>query len=305
MRKKSIQIYEVLLPIRDLTIKQKIIISQILYTIYRNKSSMNDIDITNDLKVKLSKFLRYKKYTIENALNKAVDLKIIGTVDEVNYYIYSSKYKVDNKSKYISIPFDIFLNGDLTETEKLILSYCNRFVNKYKSCKISNDFISKELYMPKITVEQSIIKLKRLGFINTTFSMKGCVTKNRQIYIDPDNLHELYIKHVERIEAERIEKIKRAEEIKTEVVENVENVENVEEINTDLVENVEAVKNIEKIETVKSVENLNLNIFELNDLSDILVDVKISKERAQELYFKKKKEFELIKQIYNNSLENE
>lgn len=295
MKKKSIQVYNILIPIKDLTAKQKIIISQILYMIYKNKSDMNDIDINNDLKIKVSKLLGYKKQTIENALNKAVDLKILGTTDSFNYYIYSSRYIIDKKSKYISIPFDIFLNGDLTETQKLILAYCYSYTNKNRSCKISNNYIANELCISKNEVKKLIAKLKKLGFIKSTFDMKGCVAKNRQIYIDEENLHELYVEYVERIETEKIEKIKKAEEIKTDLIENVEEVKNVE--------NIDKIETVEKIETIGKIEQLNL--FNLTEFIEYFKNATLPREDAQRLYFNVKKSFEIVKEIYNKAIQEE
>jgi len=264
----------------ELTMTQRFIFSFILY--YYKKKNINRID-ENLISIIINK-LNVNKKTVKNTLNI---LSKKGLLDD-NYNLKISIFNND-KSNYIYIPHDILNNNDLTDIDKAILSYLYSFIRKNKHCKISNNVIADKLFISKRTVEKSIIKLKKLGFIKTSFETRGFVTKNREIYINEENLHNLYIKHVEKIE-----KVKKVEKI--EKVERLDTIDKVEEIKSGSIENVEKIN---------KVDNINLNIFELNDLSDLLTSIKLSKEDAQKLYFRKKKEFELIKELYNNSIKNE
>lgn len=253
----------------NLTMTQRFIFSLILY--YYKKKKITEIDenliniITNKLNV--------DKRTIKSTLNILIKKDLLNN----NYTLRNSIFNEDKKS-YIYISYDILNNNDLTALEKVILSYLNSFIRKNKNCRVSNETISNNLFISKDIVKKSIYKLKKLGFIKTTFEKQGFITKNREIYIDKDNLHNLYIKCVERIETEKIEKIKRVEEIKT-----------------------EKISLVEKIENINNIETLNYTSISMIDYLTSLSKIKIPKEEAMKIYFDKKREFELAKEIYNNA----
>ena len=266
--------------------------------IYKDKN--NEIVLTSDLKEKIKDILKYHKDTINLALSKASNLDILDNYNENVYYIYNKKYNVDKKTTYINIPFDIFYNKDLSEADKLILSYCNSFVKKKKNCKINNKQIAKDLYISVQTVERSISKLSRDGFIKPSYEKSGFIVKKRDLYIDDAIIHNLFVKSIENLKTDKIENqtIKTVNNLKINTVEN----QTIEINKVDKLNNMNNVKQVSNIDTVKKIDNtfiLSNNI----ELLEKLKSLPISKKDAENLYFEKKKEFELIKEIYNNSLD--
>ncbi len=275
MKKNNVLIYEVLLRHKGLTIKQKIVISQVLYLL--SKETNDSLILTSLLKTKIINLLRYNIKTINKALLLAEDLDILCTDGDITYSICNTKYKINKNSNYMLIPLDIFYNTDLTEVEKLILSYCNNFTRRNKSCKITNGLISNNLNISKQVVERTMVKLKKLGFIETRFMKKGFVSTNREILIDKDNIHQLYIKNVEKIEKVEIETVEK------------QRIKEIKELKVDKIEN-------------QSIENLNITAIDMTEYLTTLLNSNVPKEFASKLYFNKKKEFDLVKEIYNKSV---
>lgn len=297
--KNSIILYKFLLKEKDLSIKQKIVLSQILYMIYKNKEE--EIVLSNDLKQKIKDTLQYHKDTINLTIKKADNLGILSDINKNTFYIYNEKYKIDRKTTYINIPFDIFFNKDLSETDKIILAYCNSYVKKNKHCIVNNKQISTDLNLSLQIVERSISKLNKEGFIKSKYDKNGFIIKKRDMSIDADNIHNLFVKSIEKFEAKTIEnqKIKSVNEL------NIEKVENqVIEINKvtklDSMNNIKHIANIDNIKKIDNTFILSNNI----ELLEKIRNLTISSEDAKRLYFEKKKELELIKEIYDKSIES-
>lgn len=83
--------------------------------------------------------------------------------------------------KGIWIPKEVYLNTDLTWTEKICLVEINSLdndSNKHKGCYASNEYLAKFLNVSVIRISNIISKLKKLGFIyQTSFNGRTRVLK--------------------------------------------------------------------------------------------------------------------------------
>ncbi len=268
MKKSNIILYRFLLEEKSLSLKQKIVLSQILYMIHRSKNK--EVLLNIELKEKIKNLLKYHKDTINESIKKALSLGILDNNEEV-YYIYNNQYNVDKKSIYISIPYNIFYNNDLTELDKIILAYClgfkkNKNIDKL-NCKMSNKQISEELNLSEQSVKRSISKLNTNGYIKLEHDKTGFIIKKRTIFVNVDNIENLYTKSIEKME-----------------VENIEN---------------QVIKEVKEIH----VNTIKMNYFEDSlDLLEMFNEITISTEDAKKLYFRKKKEYENAKKIYNKAM---
>jgi DNA-binding transcriptional regulator GbsR (MarR family) len=73
---------------------------------------------------------------------------------------------MENKRQFLGIwiPRDIYLNRDLSWTDKILLIEIESLDNE-RGCFASNDYFAKFLGVTNTTISQSISKLKKLGFV--------------------------------------------------------------------------------------------------------------------------------------------
>lgn len=82
----------------------------------------------------------------------------------------------NNKPKYYIIEFNVLEDNRLSSTDKIIYSIINNLRNKKGFCFCTNNYIAKILNVDNKTIQRSITKLLRYGYLNR-------YTKNNKRYL--------------------------------------------------------------------------------------------------------------------------
>ena len=96
--------------------------------------------------------------------------------------------KVERQFKGIWIPADIWLDPDLTPTEKILLADIDSFTGNGKTFYKSNDTLSLELHTSVSTIKRAIKTLSQRKYINISGTTRSRLisTLNDKVHIDPN-----------------------------------------------------------------------------------------------------------------------
>lgn len=187
---KGLSIYNFLL--EEKYIPSDVILISYLYNIIKNrKNKVVSFNINA-----ISKATNLSEKTIRNRFN---DLCRIGKIKfskdkkTIRFNDIFEEYLSKSNTTFF-IPNDILFNKDLTDKQKLILSYIVGFTSHDKECTSFNKTIMNTLNVSEATLKTALSKFKKLGLIDSSLSDTGRgFIKKRKISANMEAINNYYI----------------------------------------------------------------------------------------------------------------
>ena len=173
-------------------IPSDIILISYLYNLVKNKK---DKKICYNIE-SISKATNLSEKTIRNRLRELCDYGNLRLSSDrkVIYFGYNLEDNLSESSFTFFIPNEVLFNKDLTDKQKLILSYIIGFTSHDKECTSFNKTIMKTLNVSEATLKTSLSKFKKLGLIDSSLSDTGRgFIKKRKISANMEAINNYYI----------------------------------------------------------------------------------------------------------------